>query len=185
VNSFRQHIPAFVETDRPVSVMPFETTEQLLALDVVRRHIGPTHSHFAMSDNCLMEISDEGLRWWVVGFIEKPDAVDLPRWKGWRHLARLADGREVIIEPDDTNPVVSSCGGELTRRDGSRVRDALFDRRMAKQARDRELRDRGICPTHETPYRRVETPVERGLIEVQSFCDKCGGLQETRWRRDA
>src|SRR3990167_9784089 len=118
MNSFRQHIPAFVDVDRPASI-PFATTEDLLALEVMQRYKAPNFSHFAMGDNTLMAISEEGYRWWVVGFITDPKAIDLPAWDGGKYLARLADGREVTLTRQTTPRVSSSCGGWLTLSDGT------------------------------------------------------------------
>jgi hypothetical protein len=117
MNHFTQHIPAFVEVDLPAPV-PFETTEDLLALEVVRRYgKRKDFSHFAMSDNCLMEISDGGYHWWVVGYIEKPDEVNLPKWSGGKYRAKLPNG-EITTLSDE---VISSCRDMLTLTDGSKA----------------------------------------------------------------
>lgn len=82
-NIFRQHIPNFVDVDPPDPI-PFTTTEELLGLEVVQRYIGEKHSHFAISENMLMEVSNGGKNWWVVGYIAKPDLVNLPKWVAHR-----------------------------------------------------------------------------------------------------
>lgn len=118
MNRFKRHIPAFVDVDRP-DWIPFETTADLLNLEIVKRYRTDTNfSHFAMEDNALMVISDNGFHWWVVGFIEKPDEIDLPKWEGWKFKAELANGERVILG----NEVVSSCDGVLTLRDGTTAR---------------------------------------------------------------
>lgn len=119
MNSFQQHIPAFCDVDRPAPVL-FETTEDLLALEIVRRYgKRPDFSHFAMFDNALMEISDGGHYWWLVGYVEHPEMVSLPKWTGGKYRAELPNGNIVDLGSDD---VVSSCGSELELRDGTIAR---------------------------------------------------------------
>ena len=177
-NAFKQHVPAFVDLEKYPEWIPFDTTKELLGLEVVRRYIGPTFSHFAISDNTLMEISDEGFHHWVVGFIRYPERVDLPKWAGWKHLVRLKDGREVVL----TDEVVSSCGGVLTLRDGSKGHDVLYERQMAKQEADRKKRDAGICPKCDIRYIVTEAPDTNKMIRVESRCATCGAGM-TSWRK--
>lgn len=124
MNWFVQHIPNFVDIDEQPKRIPFETTEDLLNLEVVKRY-GQRRdfSHFAISDNYLMEISEGGLHWWVVGRIADPAAVDLPQWDGGKYKARLADGLDVDLLGKD---VVSSCGNVLTLRDGTVAIDLRY-----------------------------------------------------------
>jgi hypothetical protein len=119
MNSFIQHIPPFVDVDAPAA-SPFETTEDLLALEVVQRYgKRPDFSHFAMSDNALMEISDGGHHWWVVGFVADPEQVNLPKWDGGKYRAELLNGERIDLQCDD---VVMSRGDVLTLRDGTKAR---------------------------------------------------------------
>ena len=118
--TFKQHIPAFVETDGPPPAAEFVNTDELLALDVVRRYgKSKNFSHFAMSDRHLIEVSDDGFNWWVVGFVSDPAVVDLPKWEGWKFRAELADGTRCTLGKE----VVSSCGDELTLCDGTKARN--------------------------------------------------------------
>ena len=119
MNTFRQHIPTFVEIDGPPPLHKFSTTQELLALDVLQRYKGDDFSHFSMSGNLLMAISDDGFDWWVVGRISDPGAVDLPMWEGWKFRAQLGDGTEAVLSTE----VVSSCGDVLTLRDGTSARN--------------------------------------------------------------
>lgn len=190
MNSFRQHIPGFARDGRepPEPVIPFETTADLLALEIVQRYKGPTFSHFAMSENHLMAISDDGYSWWVVGFVADPSAVDLPQWDGGKHLARLADGVEVTLTRDTTPHVSSSCGGRLSLSDGTEAVDVRFERDMAKQRADNEKDDRGICPKCDVAYTHTEGPstlksrANRDLIELRDVCPNCG-RSKTWWRK--
>ena len=61
MNALWQHIPGFANDGSPPPVGEFASTAALLALDIVKRHgKGPDFSHFAMSDDKLMAISDGG-----------------------------------------------------------------------------------------------------------------------------
>lgn len=115
MNKFTQHIPAFVDIDRDADrSFEFETTDELLNHEIVQRYgKGDNFSHFAISENHLMEIKDDGFHWWVVGYIEKPADVDLPAWDGGKHLVDV-DGEELIL----TDEVVSVRGDRITLKDG-------------------------------------------------------------------
>ena len=119
MNKFRQHIPNFVDTD-PAPDFDFETTQDLLALEVVRRYgQRKDFSHFAMHGNCLMEISDGGHYWWVVGYVEHLEAVDLPQWEGGKYRAELSDGSKAELTRHE---VLESCGDILTLRNGTQAK---------------------------------------------------------------
>ena len=120
MNKFKQHIPNFVDVDECSDWIEFETTQDLLKLEIVQRYgKRKDFSHFALSNSCLMEISDEGFHWWVVGYIADPSMVNLPQWEGRKHRAEMPDGSRVIL----TNEVVSSCGDVLTLRDGTKAKN--------------------------------------------------------------
>lgn len=115
MNSFRYHIPSYVDVERPPNV-EFATTADLLKLDVFERYkTYQGFSHFALSDNCVLGILDEGFNWRVLGKIADVSDITLPQWEGWKFRAKLADGTETVLGQE----VRSSCGRELTLYDGS------------------------------------------------------------------
>lgn len=115
MNKFIQHVPSFVSGVDPTE-FEFDKTDELLSSEYVSRFSkNANFSHFAMSDNRLMSISDNGFHWWVVGFISDPESVDLPKWEGWKFRASIDGGPEVILGKDE---VWCSCGKELSLRDG-------------------------------------------------------------------
>lgn len=61
---------------------PFETTAELLGLEVVRDH-AQRHdfSHFAKHDDMLLAITRNSTRCIVVGYLADPARVDLPLWE--------------------------------------------------------------------------------------------------------
>jgi hypothetical protein len=128
MNTFTQHIPGFFDMNEPVKEIEFETTEDLLAIDVVKQWMEPMDgkpfSHFAMSGNYLMVMHDNSFHWWAVGFVKDPDSVNLPKWTGGKYKAEMPDGRVKILM--DKGSVVSSCGDILTLQDGTKAKNLLY-----------------------------------------------------------
>lgn len=124
---FSQHIPTFVETmGEPSPCFEFNSLQELLDHPIVARykeHCDGVFSHFALSDNHLMVISNDGFNWWVVGYVSDPDALDLPKWEGWKYDAELADGSRAVL---NGNQIVSSCGDKLKLHDGSFARNVRY-----------------------------------------------------------
>lgn len=114
---FRQHIPSFVDGAES-EIIKFNTTEELLNSELFQRYKNPDSS-FVKDDNKIMEIHDDGYHWWVVGFVDQPDKIDLPKWDGWKFRAELKDGRKVVLSKE----VVMSSGDILTLRDGSTAKN--------------------------------------------------------------
>jgi len=125
LNRFTQYIPAFVDArgGKPYSI-EFRTTEELIALKVVQRYIRDDFSHFAMSDEHLMAVSDDGFVHVVVGRIQYPKLVDLPPWDEWKFRAELPNGEKVILG----NEVISSCGDVLTLKDGTKAKNLKWQK---------------------------------------------------------
>lgn len=122
MNKLHHHIPTFVDWREPYPSSEFSTTDELLSLDVVRRYAElPKFSHFAMHDNALIAVLDDGFHWWVVGHVADPAGVDLPEWAGWKFRAVLPNGKRVVLGKGE---VVSACGDELTLRNGTKARVA-------------------------------------------------------------
>jgi hypothetical protein len=94
---FTQRIPGGVDPSLQPLVIEFDVQEELIDSDYVqgfttmKGHVG-----FVMSDGMLMAISDEGYHWWVLGYIDEPDIMDLPPWEGAKYR-----GMEVVEEEDE------------------------------------------------------------------------------------
>lgn len=72
-----QYVPASVDG---IEIGSFETTEELLALPFVRRCRELVGFHrFSVMDDLLMAEANDGLDWLVVGKIDEPEKVDLPK----------------------------------------------------------------------------------------------------------
>ena len=121
MNTFTQHVPAFVDIDRP-SPIQFETTEDLLSLEIVGRYKENCY-WFVMDGNTLMMVKDDGFYWWVVGFIEKSELIKLPKWEGPKYKA-LLDNKEVILTRKEVH---SSRLDTLTLRDGRTAKDLKYN----------------------------------------------------------
>lgn len=77
-------------TAYPISVhgemgwFEFETVEELLRNQLVRRwtkDLDKPFYRFSKNENRLIVESDNGKVWNVVGFIEKPELLNLPDWE--------------------------------------------------------------------------------------------------------
>ena len=108
MNKLKQHIPCFVDIPGKRNYN-FKKTKDLLNLKIVKGYIDKSFSHFAMDDDSLMVINDNGYKWWVIGTIEKPELIDLPKWKGGKYKAIL-EGKKVILSGDE---VMGSSGDIL------------------------------------------------------------------------
>jgi len=76
MNHFKQHIPSFFEGFAPIE-FDFNTTEELIERLSNRR--SSLHKNYSMSDNCLMEVENNG-KHWVIGYILYPEEIDLPKF---------------------------------------------------------------------------------------------------------
>lgn len=99
--------------------IPFETTEELLKLQSVKRWKGNLNfSHFAISKNCLMVILKDGFGWWVIGYIGNPELVNLPKWDGGKYKVQFDDGTITILTSNDLS---YSCLNIAVLKDGRRA----------------------------------------------------------------
>ena len=79
MNEFRQRIPAAISGIKS-EIHEFKTTEELLNIDIVKKH-KKMSNHFTLSGKNLMILSNDGKLWWVLGYIKNPEDVNLPQWK--------------------------------------------------------------------------------------------------------
>lgn len=85
MNLIKQHIPNFCSGFDPI-IVPFETTEDLLEIPFVKDFsASKKFDHYAINDNHLMCISDNGFHWWVIGTLIDPQEVNLPKWGGGKY----------------------------------------------------------------------------------------------------
>lgn len=111
---FRKHIPSFVDSREENDSLHFSSKEELLNSEWMKRFTdAKDFNHFAQDGNCILAVSDEGFRWWVVGYVDAQGVF--PKWEGWKFRAVL-DGKECVLSSE----VVSSCGGELTLKCGKK-----------------------------------------------------------------
>lgn len=118
MNEIRQHIPAFVETEKGPEVMPFETLDELLVIPWVKRwREFPRFHQFSQSDRHLMAEFRGGREWWVVGLLSNP-VEGLPVWDHG-----IYEVWENGIAKDIPGTEVSSSGGNVvTLRDGRQLK---------------------------------------------------------------
>lgn len=83
MNRITQHVPRFVDTREPPIQVEFTTTDSLLSVDFVKAwRDAPNFSHFCVHRKHLMVVLDDGYQWWVVGYLQHTDNVNLPTWEG-------------------------------------------------------------------------------------------------------
>lgn len=115
MNTIRQHIPAFVEIDGGLRSSDFSSIEELKEISWVKKWADDRDFHqFSVSDNYLIAEFRGGRDWWVVGHLSNPE-TSLPLWSEGIYECLGIDGAHLDIPG---NEVYSSCGDNVTLRDG-------------------------------------------------------------------
>jgi len=88
MNKIKQYRPNLVTTTEDNQMVEFETTQELLNIDFVKKFSNRNNFYrYSLDiDNyfnqySLMAEYNDGRDWWVVGFIDNPQDIDLPKWK--------------------------------------------------------------------------------------------------------
>jgi len=98
--------------------IPFETTGELLNFPAIKdRKNKSNFSHFAISGNRLMEVSNDGFEWWVIGYVGNPELLDLPKWDGGKYKVQFDDGTIEVLSSKD---ISYSCLRVVRLNDGRR-----------------------------------------------------------------
>lgn len=119
VNKYKPYRnPGFMDGEPGPPAVEFKTLEELLSLDDIKRTRTPD-TQYVMDGRWLMSLTKDGFEWWVLGSIESPSLVKLPKWKGPKIKVRYANGYEGIVEGDEVRVI---CGDEITLKDGIKVR---------------------------------------------------------------
>ena len=93
-NKIVQEVPNYCDVE-PKSA-EFNTLAELLEIDWVKSSKDDFY-RWSLSGNRLMEESDEGRYWWVVGYVARPDLLDLPKWVAVEREKQPDDGREIKL----------------------------------------------------------------------------------------
>jgi len=113
MNRIIQHIPSFIDVNKKLEWINFNTIEELLNIPFVKQWAKPMDGKdflcFALYGNYLLVIHDDGFHWWTVGYIENSSSIDLPKWIGGKYQAQMLDGSIKIL----TSEVISVCGNTL------------------------------------------------------------------------
>jgi hypothetical protein len=81
MNKITQYRPGCFE-GFDTKINDFETLEELLNIPWVKRWSEDESFHcLAKGGEKLMAVLENGKKWWVVGMIENPDDIDLPKFK--------------------------------------------------------------------------------------------------------
>ena len=122
---FIKHIPSFVDYREEIPTCEFESVDDLLRTPEMQAHSSRQgFSHFAISQNgssfSVLAVSDEGFKWWVVGYTDTGDIFHL--WEGWKFRA-LLDGKECVL---GKGVVTTSCGDVPTLVDGRQAKNLRY-----------------------------------------------------------
>lgn len=100
MNTFIPHNPGYMDdlqSDMNSNNINFETTDDLLSIPFVYRfcasNFGPPNnmwkfSHYAIRDELLIAVYNDGYLWFVVGSIDDPSTVELPQWTGGKYCGK-------------------------------------------------------------------------------------------------
>lgn len=128
-NLFKQRIPAFID---PRGITPFELefskTEELINTTFIQEwvNLNPP-STLAKNGKHLMVEQKEGFSWWVIGYISNPENLELPEWNGGKYIVQYENGEIEVLTDKSKNPVVRTCGDEITLRDGTECKRIRYE----------------------------------------------------------
>lgn len=118
-NHFRQHIPRFIDSDNSYE-FDFDSIEKLINSSFVQLCLSENpNSTLVKHRDLLMITHNEGFNWRVIGYISNPDDLKLSEWTGAKYIGQYQNGIVEVFDENSENPVVSSCGNELTLKDGT------------------------------------------------------------------
>lgn len=115
---FTPRIPNYVDAERVT--LTFDCFDDMILSETFTRFSKLNgFSHFAIDDNYIMAILDDGFRWLAVG---KPD-VDLSdqfvKWNGGKYRALMPDGSTAVFDSDEVH---GSSGDRLFLANGAEAK---------------------------------------------------------------
>lgn len=122
MNKFIQHVPTFVASLH-AKHFEFETQLDLICRLKELNYGTKDGSWFELSDNRIMEVSDEGYYWWVCGYVRSTAGLDLPKWEAKERPKKTEEQKQQYLDECkskgipvyDPRQVTLSIGGhELT-----------------------------------------------------------------------
>lgn len=123
INKFRPRYPAFVDAPSDTTEIEFNTIEDLLHVEFVKRFADdPQFDCFRKSDNVLMAIYNDGYTWIAVGYVEFPDLLDLPEWDKGKYKIKNLLGISTTISG---SKVAGILGNFIHLKDG-RIRERIL-----------------------------------------------------------
>jgi len=100
-------------------VVDFDSLDELLSIDFVNNFKNQKKfERFCLGDKHLMAIYDNGFHWFVVGLIDNPDLIDLPKWDGGKY--KVTDGEKEYVF--NSSEVYRSNAYEVTLKDGRKFK---------------------------------------------------------------
>lgn len=119
MNSIRQHVADYIDTDSPTKSASFETLAELLQIPFVRRYMDNEQFHqFSIARGHLIAEWRGGREWWVAGIVDGP-VEGLAEWNRGIYEVWGSDGQALELPGCD---VQSSCGDVVTLLNGTVLR---------------------------------------------------------------
>lgn len=115
--TFTQYVPPIpARLGMQPTIIEFANTEDFLSNPFMQNIATVAKfSHFALNGIYLVMVGDDGFLWMVIGTIDHPEVLQLPRWEGWKFRALLDDGTRTVLTGRD----VAVCDApRLTLMDG-------------------------------------------------------------------
>jgi len=82
MNEIKRHVPSFVDVDKAYKRKSFETREELLNIEWVKKWTDKSEGfyRFSLAGKDLMAEFDKGKIWHVVGTIKYQRGLGFPKW---------------------------------------------------------------------------------------------------------
>lgn len=126
---FRQRIPGFID---PRGLVPeefyFDTTEELVNHPFIQGWLDRHNpSNLVKDEKYLIVEYNEGFNWWVIGYITNSDDLQVPEWTGGKWVVQYENGQIEVLTKESKNPVIRTCGDEITLKDGTKCKDIRYE----------------------------------------------------------
>ena len=128
-NYFKQRVPGFIDPRGLIPVeFEFTETQELLEHPYIQHWLNRNlPSNLVKTRNNVMVEENEGFSWWVVGSVLNPDELKVPQWNSGKYIVEYENGEVEVLTNESENPVVMTCGDEVTLRDGTKCKKIKYE----------------------------------------------------------
>jgi len=80
MNKFIQHIPNYIGDPNPIIIYFYKFSE-ILENDIIKYWTKKSSfSYIVKDENSIMSVNSYGYEWYVIGYIDNIDKIDIPVW---------------------------------------------------------------------------------------------------------